>query len=776
MTLKSVFLRTILPGLIACGQAFGDPVITSFSPTAGAPGDQVKLTGSGFLSAPFVLQFWKGVTVSSGSINSDTLITATVPSGITTGPISIQTAGGTQFTSDDFIAIGYGPYITDFSPAFGSVNDTVVINGLHLGNTTAVLFGGVNAQFNANANGTQISTRVPAGASNGVITVSTPLGTSNSPNAFLVFGPGPYVTGFSPGSGSTSTKVQVSGAHFTGVTNVTFNGQPGVGLMANSDTLLQVQPPAAVLTGPIAVSTPLGVFVTSSNFFGNPNLTTLAPASGRAGTNVTISGTNLLGASAVYFGSLASPMFTVQSNFKISAQVPSGATNAPVRVVTPAGSAFSPINFVLVPTISSFSPTFGPVGTAVTIKGVNLNASTPTVQFNGVAATTLNSVTSTQVVAVVPSGSTSGRIGLATSSGSDLTGTSFFLPATLTGFSPTNSAPGSRVSITGQNFTGTTALSFNGTAATSFIVSNNSSLSAMVPANLVTGPISISTPAGVASSSAAFYGVPLISSIIPTHGLPGASVTVKGINFQGGMVRFAGTPASLVSLNNTQLVATVPSGAVTGPLTVTAPAGAASSNPFTLDYSTDLSVYITNSANPVTVGSNLVYRIIIDNRGPFDAINATFTNLLPSSVALVSASTSPLWVLATNGNVLTGLSTNFGNGASSTLFVTVRPMAAGDIASSVSVRSDYPDPAPGDNTASIVTTVSPLVLLSANATVFGVKISWPLALTNYTLESRDVLTSDSSWSAITNSPIISGDLQFILQTNGASARFYRLHR
>ena len=777
MILNSVFLRSVLLGLFACGQVLGAPVITSFTPTAGAPGDQVQLTGSGFLSGTFVLQFWNGVTVTSGFINSDTLMTVVVPAGITTGPISIQQGTGTPlFTADNFLAVGSGPFITDFSPVAGSVNDTVVVNGVHLGNPIGVLFAGVNAtQFNANAAGTQISTRVPNGATNGVITVSTPLGTSNSPTAFAVIGPGPYVTGFSPVTGNNSTKVQVTGLHFTGITNVTFSGQSGGGLMANSDTLLQIQPPVGVLTGPIGVSGPLGAFVTSSNFFGNPTVTSLAPSSGRAGTNVIISGTNLLGASAVYFGSLASPTFTVQSNFKISAKVPTGATAGKVRVVTPAGSAFSPTNFIIVPTISGFSPAFGPVGTHVTITGVNFAASTPTVKFNGVAAT-LSSVTSTQVVAVVPVGATSGRISLTTSAGSDTTGNAFFLPATLSGFSPNNSAPGNRVVITGQNLTGTSAVHFNGTPATSFIVSNNTALSAVIPANLVTGPISISAPAGSATSSATFYGMPLISSFSPTHGLPGASVTVKGINFLGGTVQFAGKAATLVSLNNTQMVATVPSGAVTGPITVSAPAGGASSTPFTLDYSTDLSIYITNSANPVTLGSNLVYRIIIDNRGPFDAPNATFTNILPSSVALVSASVSPLWQLATNGNVLTGISTNFGNGASSTLFVTVQPLATGDITSSVSVSSDYPDPAPGDNTASIVTTVSPQVLLSVNTFAYGVKISWPLALTNYSLETRDVLTSDASWSAVTNVPFISGELQFILQTNTSSARFYRLHR
>ena len=776
--LNSVLFRWALVVLLTSFETFAAPVITDFSPAAGAPGDQVQISGSGFLSGSFVLQFWNGVTVTSGFINSDTVMTVVVPSGITTGPISIQQGTGAPFyTANDFIAVGYGPYITGFSPTFGSVNDTVVISGVHLTNTTAVKFGGVSAsQFNPNAAGTQISTRVPFGATNGPITVSTIYGTSNSPSAFTVIGAGPYVTSFSPITGGTSTKVNINGFHFTGVTNVSFNGQPGLNLIANSDTLLQVQPPSNVLTGPITVSGSTGVFVTSSNFFGNPSVAKVTPNAGRAGTNVVVSGTNLLGASAVYFGSRASTSFTVQNNSNILATVPVGASTGLIRVVTPAGSAFSVTNFVVSPTLAGFSPAFGPVGTAVTLTGINLNASTPTVQFNGVTAAKLNSVTSTQVVAVVPAGATTGRISLSTTDGSDLSASPFFLPATVTGFSPTNTAPGSRISITGQNLLGTTAVSFNGTPATSFVVTNNSSMSAVVPANLLTGPLVITTPAGAVSSSAPFYGVPLIGGFSPTHGAPGTTVTVNGVNFLGGTLRIAGTPAALISLNNTQLVATVPNGAQTGPVRITAPGGSAiSSNPFTTDYASDLSIYITNSANPILVGSDLVYTVGIVNRGPFAAKNASFTNTLPANAAIISAVVPPPWILSTNANILIGTATNYPNANSTTLLVTIRPQTSGELTASVTIGSDNPDPAPADNSASIVTTVDPGPLLSAGLLGDSVKISWPLVLTNYTVQFKPVLDTNSGWTTLNVAPAISGGFQFILQPNTNPARFYRLH-
>src|SRR5258708_4657666 len=63
--------------------------------------------------------------------------------------------------------------------------------------------------------------------------------------------------------------------------------------------------------------------------------------------------------------------------------------------------------FAQAPTISSFSPTSGPVGTTVTITGSNFNttASNDVVYFGGVKAT-VSSATATTLKVVVAAGST----------------------------------------------------------------------------------------------------------------------------------------------------------------------------------------------------------------------------------------------------------------------------------------------------------------------------------------------------------------------------------
>jgi outer membrane protein assembly factor BamB len=81
------------------------------------------------------------------------------------------------------------------------------------------------------------------------------------------------------------------------------------------------------------------------------------------------------------------------------------------------------------PSISSFGPTSGPIGTTVVIKGVGL-AGTTGVSFNGTAATSFTSTT-TQVIATVPAGTTKGPITVTTPGGTATTATSFTVTSTV---------------------------------------------------------------------------------------------------------------------------------------------------------------------------------------------------------------------------------------------------------------------------------------------------------------------------------------------------------
>ena len=144
-----------------------------------------------------------------------------------------------------------------------------------------------------------------------------------------------------------------------------------------------------------------------------PTVGGLDPTSGptTGGTTVTITGTNLDGATGSMFGSNAA---TIQSDSatQIMVTAPAGAAGTvDVTVTTASGtsaitSADQFTYYVPAPTASSLSPTAGSTlgGTAVTIFGTNLDGALA-VHFGNVAGT-IHSDMPSQIVVISPAGTT----------------------------------------------------------------------------------------------------------------------------------------------------------------------------------------------------------------------------------------------------------------------------------------------------------------------------------------------------------------------------------
>jgi hypothetical protein len=146
---------------------------------------------------------------------------------------------------------------------------------------------------------------------------------------------------------------------------------------------------------------------------------------------------------------------------------------------------------------------------------------------------------------------------------------------TITSFTPTGGLAGTVVTVLGSNFTGATAVNFNGTPAASFTVNSATQLTATVAAGTTTGTITVTGPTGTATSPTAFIvgPPPVITSFTPASGAIGSSVVITGTDFTGATrVAFNGTNATAFTVNSsTQITATVPVGATTGPIAVTTP-------------------------------------------------------------------------------------------------------------------------------------------------------------------------------------------------------------
>jgi hypothetical protein len=575
----NVAVKVVVSGAASNAANFAiAPSITSINPTSGPAGTSITITGTNFASTQGSSTVAFSGTAATPTSWSATSIVVPVPSGATTGNV-VVTVGGLASNGVLFTVI-VPPSITSLNPTSGPVTTSVTITGTNFGasqGTSSVAFNGIVATPTS-WNSTSIVVLVPNGGTTGniVVTVSN-LGSNGVP--FTVT---PSITSLSPTSGSMGTSVTITGTSFgatQGGSTVSFGRFAATPTSWNATTIV-APVPAGATTGNVIV-TVNGIASNGVTFtVVPPSITSLNPNAGPAGTSVTITGANFgasQGTSQVTFnGTSASP--TSWSDTSIGVPVPGGATTGNV-VVTVGGVASNGVAFTVVipPSITSLSPTSGPVGTAVTISGTNFGASqgTSTISLNGTQLPVTN-WTATSIATFVPNGATTGNV-VVTVGGFASNGVLFTVTPSINSLSPTSGPAGTSVTITGTNFgptQGTSSLTFG--SSTAVVTSwSNTSVVAIVPGNLsaytfVAVQVVVS---GVASNSATFGIAPSITSLSPTSGPAGTSITITGTNFastQGSStVTFNGTQATPTTWSGTSIVVPVPSGATTGNVVVT---------------------------------------------------------------------------------------------------------------------------------------------------------------------------------------------------------------
>lgn len=227
------------------------------------------------------------------------------------------------------------------------------------------------------------------------------------------------------------------------------------------------------------------------------------------GTSVTITGTNLGGATAVHFGTKLATI-TANTPTSVTATSPSGTGVVGVTVTTGGGTS-NPLSFYYIgaPFKSSLDVTSGPVaGTnVVTINGANLttasavnfgaNAGTPTVINDG------------QITVPVPASTTgAGPVGVSvTTKGGTNNGFTYTYVAapTLTSVAPTSGpeSGGTVVTLTGTDLGTTNGVTFGGVAAP-FGVISDTQVAAVAPPGTGTVAVAVTTDGGTDTLAAAY--------------------------------------------------------------------------------------------------------------------------------------------------------------------------------------------------------------------------------------------------------------------------------
>jgi RHS repeat-associated protein len=229
------------------------PAITSISPTSGVIGTSVTVTGMNFgpTQGTSSVRF-NGITATPTSW-SNTQIVTPVPSGASTGPVTVVVGG--NGSNADFTFIVYNPVISYLTPASAPAGASVTIVGTGFGPTQ----GNSTAQFNSvtasvtSWGDSSITVTVPSNATSGPVTVTADGVTSNG----IQFNPLGYlsITSISSSSGPVGMSLTINGAGFgttQGNSIAAFNFLPA-NITSWSNTQIVAVVPIGAGPGPVTV-------------------------------------------------------------------------------------------------------------------------------------------------------------------------------------------------------------------------------------------------------------------------------------------------------------------------------------------------------------------------------------------------------------------------------------------------------------------------------------------------------------------------------------------
>jgi PGF-pre-PGF domain-containing protein len=504
------------------------PTFVSITPQTGAiaGNTSIVITGSNLAGATNNPASVYNVSIGGTALTNMTVVSASKIIGSTRPGtaglvnVDITTPNGTVTATDVFTYIG-PPTFVSIAPTSGMTTGgtTVTINGTNLigansgGVTGNVTIGGSLATIISVVSGS-ITATTPAHAAGTVdIVINTPNGTATGTGVYS-YGVPPVFTSIVPTSGTTAggTPITITGTNLAGTTNsgasiynVSIGGTALTNMTVVSASKIIGSTPAhatgtvdAVITTPNGTATGTGAYT----YVGLPTVTSVAPSTGpiAGGTPITITGTNLIGATAATFGGTTATSLLVENSTSIIATTPNHAAGTvDVDIITPNGTATGAdiYTYAAFPTVTNIAPPQGKNTTTIHIanlQGTGFYGS-PTVylaktgQLN-ITATNVTVASATKIACNLDlTGKTIGAWDVTVINPDGQHG------SLIGGFTVTNSTPSPTVTgitpATGQN---TTSVSITNLAGTGFLSGATVNLTKTGEPNIVASGVTVVSP------------------------------------------------------------------------------------------------------------------------------------------------------------------------------------------------------------------------------------------------------------------------------------------
>ena len=507
------------------------PTITSFTPTSGPVGTTITVTGTDFTGATGATL--NGLAVANFMVMGATSVMFDVPTGATSGTITVTTPGGTATSTGTFtvsppVAI---PTITSITPnaqVAGGPAVTITIAGTGFTPASTVNFNGVSyAQTSSTATSLVVTIPPSAVATAGsyAVTVTNTAGTSNI-NTFTVSNPS---TAGAYENFETGTKASYAAASVTlGSGTWTFS-EALLGNLSSDrfNGLKSARIRAGFIRMDFDKTTGAGTVIVNAALYG---IDTGASFILEKSTDGGVTFTTVPGAPATLTNTLTPYTFTVNQAGNVRFRI----TNTLATAMRISIDDISISNFTAptnpVPTITSITPNTAVVGSTptVTVTGTGFTAAS-VVNVDG-ASIPSTFVSATQLTGTVPAGAPAGVYSVTvvnpTPGGGTSNAVTFTVTnpvPTITSFTPTSGGPGTTVTITGTNLLGTTAIRIGTFNVPNYTVVSATSITFVVPngTGSLSGTIAVVTLGGTATSATPFN---LVSATLATQALPGLTV------------------------------------------------------------------------------------------------------------------------------------------------------------------------------------------------------------------------------------------------------------